>query len=215
MPVDIVPRTGGVMDGGAGYNIQNAIALLNSTYSAGVDAYGNLIVMTEGTKPTYSVASIGFALPATPTQIFSMMGSATKTVRILRVSVSGFAAVASQTIMLGLQKLSTAPTGGTPVNPTIVAHDTGMNAVSSILSTNVAHYTALPTLGTGLYVRTRPTLFGLATTAAGDAAVWDFTTRNGQGMVLRGVSQGIAINLNGIALANATTLAYDVEWSEE
>ena len=32
---------------------------------------------------------------------------------------------------------------------------------------------------------------------------------------VRGTAQGIAVNLNGVALANATTLAYSMEWSEE
>jgi hypothetical protein len=115
-------------------------------------------------------------------------------------------------IAVGLQKLSTAPTGGVAVNPAIVPHDSASAAGTAV----VAHYTTLPTLGTALgYIRQSQVMFGLLTALTVDRMVWDFTTRNGQGLVLRGTSQGVAINLNGATLANATLLGYEWEFTEE
>jgi hypothetical protein len=213
MPVDIVPRPGALIDGGAGFLIQSGIAVPAGTYTGAIDAYGNFCVMTEGTKPTYSAGTTGtFTLPATPTQVVTIIGSATKTIRVLNITISGSAAVASQAIAVGLQKLSTAPTGGTPVTPAVVPHDSASPTGSAV----VTHYTGLPTLGTALgYIRSSNVMFGLITATTIDRVVWDFTTRNGQGLVLRGTSQGLAVNLNGIALANATLMSYSIEWTEE
>jgi hypothetical protein len=213
MAVDPFARNGIIQDGGTGALIQSGAAVVAGVTVGGITAYGAQIVSTEGTKPTYSAASTGaFALPATPTQCVTLFGSATKTIRLLRVTVSGSAATASQVIAVGLQKLSTPPTGGVAVNPAIVPHDSASPAGSAV----VAHYTTLPTLGTALgYIRQAQVMFGLLTALTIDRMVWDFTTRNGQGLVLRGTSQGVAVNLNGVTLTNATLLGYEFEWSED
>jgi hypothetical protein len=50
--------------------------------------------------------------------------------------------------------------------------------------------------------------------AAGEV-VWDFTLRNSKALVLRGTSEGIAINWNGAAVPSGTSLTIEIEWVED
>src|SRR3989304_1249347 len=47
------------------------------------------VVNTEGTKPTFSAGTIGFTPVANPTDFWTIIGSARRTVRVLRVTVTG------------------------------------------------------------------------------------------------------------------------------
>src|ERR1700686_1958769 len=62
---------------------------------AAVGTTGVAAVNTEGTKPTYSVGVIGFTPVAPPPDFWSLAGSATKTIRLLRLSISGTATAGS------------------------------------------------------------------------------------------------------------------------
>src|SRR5260370_10495852 len=50
-----------------------------------------LAIATEGIKNTYSSASFAFTPVATATDFYTIIGSGTKTVRILRITISGIA----------------------------------------------------------------------------------------------------------------------------
>lgn len=207
-----VTNPGIVYDNGAGDLIRRGVAVNNQLRGAGVTAYGGLIVSTEGTKPTFSTGSVGFTLPATPTDVVAIYGSATRTIRVLRVVVSGTAATAAQGIAVALIKRSTALAGGTAVNPAVAAFDSNSPTVTA----TVAHYTALGTPGTSAgIVAARTVNFPVTTSAFSDRFVVDFTQNNSQALVLRGTTQGLVVNLNGVALANATTLSYEIVWTEE
>ena len=106
-----------------------------------------------------------------------------------------------------LIKRSTANSGGTPTNPAIMQHDSNDAAVTAVVST----YAANPTGGYGEC----GTCAGISYGGAGAAGVivWDFTTRNSKGIVLRGVAQSLNLNFNGQAVPSGMSADVDVEWS--
>ena len=168
------------------------------------------VVNTEGTKPTFSAGTIGFTPVATPTDFWTIIGSASKTVRVLRVTVTGIATAAAS-IGIQLIKRSSANTGGTTSTLTIAPHDSNDAAATAVVST----YSVNPTgLGTSIGLVRAKTLNLGAAGAAGEI-VFDFGTRNSRAVVLRGVAQALALNWNGAAVPAGTVLTIDVEFSEE
>jgi hypothetical protein len=188
--------------------------LLNAggTYDIRRSAVGTVgvpVTNTEGTKATYSCAVIGYTAYATPTDLLVLVGSASKTVRVTRFTVSGTATSAiSEDIQL--IKRTAADTTGTSSQPSIAQHDSNDSAASAVVNL----YSVIPGgLGTGVNVRSAR--LNLGATGAAGTVVWDFTTRNSKGIVLRGVAQCVALNFNGAAWPSGGTLDIDVEWTEE
>lgn len=187
----------------AGGNLDRQRAAIGTT---GIPA-----VNTEGVKATYSVAIFGFTPVATPTDIFQIIGSGSKTVRVLQVSISGICSSGSsvQTLMY---KRSTANSGGTVSAQTAIPHDSNSSAATAVVNTYTVNAGSLGTAAQAIRARELP-LPVVAT--PGTALVWDFTTRNGQGIVLRGATQGLSLNWNGVAVPGGSSLTIEIEWSEE
>jgi hypothetical protein len=175
-----------------------------------VGATGVAAANTEGSKTTYSVGVVAFTPVATPTDFWQVIGSATKTVRVLRITISGIATSATS-VDIQLIKRSTASTGGTPTSLTVAPHDSNDAAVTAAVKTFAANPSPL---GTSVGV-VRAQKLNLGATGAAGVITWDFTTRNGKGIVLRGVAEQLAMNWNGAAVPAGTLLAIDVELSEE
>lgn len=170
------------------------------------------MVNRDDPRTRYRAGKIGLVLAATPTTVVSIIGSATKRIRVLRITVSGAAATASQIIPVTVAMYSTANTGGTATTQALVPTDSTFSAATAVVS----QYTANPTTGTLVGVVAAETaVFALATAAAQPGIVFDFTARNGGGLVLNSVAETLAINFAGVTLANATTLSYDIEVVEE
>lgn len=189
--------------------LKNASGLFDEWKSA-PGTVGIASVNTEGTKDTYSVATSGFTPAATATDFFSIVGSGTKTVRVLRITISGNATAAISEDIL-LIKRSTASTGGTPAALTVGLHDSNGNAVTATVNTWTANPGVLGTTA-GTF---RAKRMNLGATGAAGEVIWDFTTRNSRGIVLRGVAQSLNLNYNGAAVPGGMTLNMDVEFTEE
>lgn len=195
--------------------LANVPSLFNgTTYDRSRSAAGTVgipAINTEGTKTTYSAAAT--VVPAAAaTDIFTITGSATKTIRVTRIQISGQATTASPSI-ISLAKRSAAATGGTSTAPTVVPHDSGSAAGTATL----LNYTVNPTPGAlvGNIRSQEMVLVTAATPAVSNVPiVWDFTTRNSQGVVLRGIAQVLAINF-GTATITGAVLGVDIEWTEE
>lgn len=168
-------------------------------------------VNTEGTKQSYSAAISGFGPVATPTDFWQITGSASKTIRVTRISISGISSSGASVATL-LYKRSTANTGGTLTAATNVAHDSNNNPGSAVVNTYSA---SNPTTGTGALVRAGELTLPASGNNPALPLVWDFTVRNSQGMVLRGTAQSLCINWNGVAVPGGSALCIDVEWTEE
>lgn len=221
MAVDLVPIPGTIRDGGIGAQIQAGTAIAPATgFTVAVDAYGNMAVMSEGTKPTFSACALGLVPAAAATDVFTLQAVG-KTVRLLRLEVSGVAtAAAAFGVALYKGGVGLADTGGTAATllalPVAATHDLGNNPVATAL---LNAYTANPTINRGtagtagnLMVRAGTLNLSLP---AGPASplVWDFTTRNGQGLVLR-AGQHVALNFNGATNAG-NIVQINAEFTEE
>jgi len=165
----------------------------------------------DGAKPTYSASATNIAQITTTGTIFVLQGSATKTIRILRVHVSGTAGT-SITVDVSLAKWSAAPSGGTTgTAPTITPHDSTNAAGTAVAST----YTVAPTAGTLVgNLRTQKLYCNATATTSGEDIDWEFGVRPGQAPTLRGTTQYIAI-LSGALLGASGSFNVYVEFSEE
>jgi len=176
--------------------------------------------MIDGGKATYSAAKVGLVPAASATDIFTITGSASKIVRVTRIEIVGTSTAATAAALdVLLLKRSTADTAGTSTgSPTPVPHD----SANPTATATVLAYTANPTLGSivGTAIRNQKMMLSLATYTATDfpptnPIVWDFGNRPSQAIVLRGINEVLAINLNGVT--PTATASFDVmaEWSEE
>lgn len=163
---------------------------------------------------TYAVG-VKFTPAVTVSKDFwNIYGSATKTITVLRIRISGVSTAASNADLILLRR-STAATGGTSTAPTIVLMDTTNNAATAV----VRAYTAVGTEGTLVgQIWTGRFLTAIAAATATsippDDVVIDFTQPGRQPPVLRGTAQGLAIQ-PGTALSAATVLSVTVEFTEQ
>lgn len=176
---------------------------------------GNLKVAIQGTsdKPSYSAAASAFTVGTGPTDIFTIYGSATKTIRITKITTSQTQTTAGPETF-NLYKRTATPTGGTRTACVVVPYDSS-NAAGTA---TVGFYTGAtpPTVnGTATlllfsYRGAVPSAAGTST-GSGTPVVLYEATRPTQAIVLRGTAEGVAIN--GTAVGNICSCT--VEWSEE
>lgn len=180
-----------------------------------VDANGRLLVSPApaNTLATYAVTSAALSPPAAATDVFTLNGSATTTVRILQVTVSG-TATATTAIDLSLIKRPALDTGGTSSAPTIHLFDSN-NAAATATATQYSVNPATLGGGTPAVLDTRRfTVTTVATPAIPIIQlVWNFGL-SGQAVVLRGAAQQLALNLGGATIAGLL-LTVCVIWTEE
>jgi hypothetical protein len=174
------------------------------------------VTSTVATRATYSAAASSLTVAASATDIFTITGSASRTVRILRISLSAWkTAVSSEQILL--IKRSTANSGGTSATLTAVPHD----STNAAATATVRSYTANPTLGTAVGT-IRSVKLPVPTQTPSNAQSqtgysvkeWEFGKHSGQAVVLRGTSEVLAVNLNAVTVAGSN-FSIDVEFTEE
>jgi len=176
-----------------------------TTQKETVNADGSqLVSLVDGKKATYTAVATGLATLGSAGILYTLTGSATKTVRILRVEINGIATSAT-TLEFVLNKYSTAATGGTAgTAPTVVPFD----SADAVGTATPAIYTAAPTAGT-LVGAVRAAKVNLGTSAAiGQNMVWEFGNLPGQkALVLRGVAQQIGITTSATAAGSSVDIA--------
>lgn len=159
---------------------------------------------------TYRAVITGIATASTPTDIFRISGSATKTVYIKSISVNGVKTT-SGTLLVNLIKRSTANSDGTTVAITEHPLDSGSAAATAV----AVGITANMTVGTGVIIGSQRVAW-LSNTAAATpkAAKWEWGDWGPNSfVVLRGVAQGLAINLDGVTQTGGSANV-EVEWME-
>lgn len=160
---------------------------------------------------SYSAAAVGLVTTATATDVFTITGSSTKTIKITRIAFSG-STTAGSGIGFNCQliKRSTANSGGTSSTLTNVPNDSSNAAATA----TVRSYTANPTVGTAVgtirAIRYSTTATGAVTTQV----EWDFGVRPAQPIVLRGTSEVLAINFSSTTITGPI-FNFGIEWTEE
>lgn len=190
-------------------NVATANTLATARYAT-CDASGNTAVTpVDGYKATYSAAATAFAPAASATDVFTITGSASKTIRVTKIEMSATQTTAGNNEVL-LVKRSTANSGGTSATPTIVPHDSSSAAGTAV----VRSYTANPTTGTLVGAVASVKMFVSTTATENQKQIWDFGIRPSQAIVLRGTSQVLAINLNAATWTGGSISVY-LEFTEE
>lgn len=167
---------------------------------------------------TYYASGTAYTAYATPTDMLTLVGSATKTIIIIS-AIMQINTTAAGTQTLFFAKRSTANTGGTATNPTAIPLDSANSAATAVLSL----YTAAPTPGTlvgnvGLanstttIVTSGGGVFTFSSTGIKDAPrlIGDFR----QPVTLRGVAESFSMNWAGAALPTGFTATWQIEWIE-
>lgn len=186
------------------------------------DLAGNL-------SPMHSLDSSGQVYRAsanfTPTAtagvvLFSVQGSATKTVRIRRITIGGVSTALSASVF-AIQRVSALGAGGTTVSPTIAKLDSASAAATAVVS----HYTStLKATGsavggpitTQLITTSTVTTPTVALAGVPQVLFPEGGAPIGQAIVLRGTADYIEVlNVTPTNLAAGTVLNYCVEFVED
>jgi len=162
------------------------------------------------TLNTYS-ASDQNVMQASITDAATLCGSTSKIVRVLRVEVSGIATTAVSGLVK-LQKRTAANTGGTTFNAPPTPHDASFPAATAVVTSYTANAASLGAPA-GSPLRQVEMNFQL-TGATSAPTVFEFTTRQGEGVILRGVASCLTINFPNLSVTGGN-LAYSYEWTEE
>ena len=169
-----------------------------------------LEVDPTGQKLTYSASITGLAAASAATDIFTIAGSGTKSIRITRITISGVATAATVADVQLIIR-SAADTSGTHTTPTSVANDQG-NATAA--TATLLAYTANPSLGATVgQIRSVKVNLGTVT-GSSTPQPWTFNTPGAQEINLHGTTQVLAINLNGATITGGS-FDIDIEWTEE
>lgn len=160
---------------------------------------------------TYAAAVNGLALAATATDIFTISGSATKTIRIAKISINGIQTTASQ-VGIVLLRRSTANVGGTLTAPAMVSHDSLNAAATAVIAAYTANATTLGTLVGNIFSE-RLFVPGAATATDAQGISLMFGDAGEQPPTLRGTAQVIAVNLAGVSVVGGSA-NISIEWTE-
>ena len=175
-----------------------------------VDSFGNAL----NNIPTYRTGIYDLTPAANATDVFTISGSATKTIKITKLQVTADSASTAGVIDFYCFLRSVANSGGTFTTPASVKYDSNNAAPTA----TVKAYTANPdTLGAGQFI------FGdhYALANAGSSGIpifpWVeiFGTSVTQPIVLRGVNQSFCFSLNGDTIPTDIELYVSIEWTEE
>lgn len=189
--------------------------------SAAASGLGNNIpVHSLDSTRTYYRASASFTpQPTAAVTVITITGSASKTVRIMRIMVGGVATALSDTLF-GLQRTSALGAGGTIGTPTVAKNDSASVAATAVVN----HWTATlkaagtPVGGSLTQLRLFQDTVTTPTVASREATMF-YPERGaaiGQALVLRGTSDFIEVqNLNAGNLAAGSVIEYVVEWVED
>jgi len=165
---------------------------------------------------SYTASVRGVTTATTATDIFTITGSATKLIKIVRIYVAANA-TASSYQSIELIKRSTVNTGGTSTTLSNINYDSTDIAGTAV----VRSYTANPTLGTTVGRIGLKRLYISALTNANNGQYggnnsieFSYDGMSAKHIALRSDSEVLAINLNGTTIAGSSFDIF-IEWTEE
>jgi len=178
------------------------------------DTAGRILCLQS--KSTYGVSTTPVTPPATPTDMATIFGSASKTIYIYGVSFSSTQTTAGVN-RIYLIKRSAINTGGTSAAPTIVKYDSGsLAATATVLS-----YTANPAgLGASVGNISVENVYSPILSTGTSSLNQDMYARTSAfelstPIILRGVAEGLCLNFNGAALPAGLSVIANFIWTEE
>ena len=196
----------------AGFDVISGLDSSGNPVAARADG-GVLSTSINGTRATFHYVAQDVTPVATATDVVVLSGSASKVIRVTKISIVGTATTASIYDHYVIKRTA-ANTGGTSTSKTAAQSDSADSAQTATLLL----YTANPSaLGTGVSVEANKTYLSASATpgAAALPIVYTFGTRNDKAIVLRGASESIAINFGGQAVPSGASLYISIEWTED
>ncbi len=193
----------------AGFEIISGLDSSGNPVAARADG-GVLSVSSNGSRTTFRYTAIDITPVATATDVLVLKGSASKVIRLTKVTVMG-SATASAIYDAYLVKRTAANTGGTSTNPSATTADSSDPAQSG----TVVLYSANPSaLGTGTTMEAAKIYLGTAAITSPQVNfIWG--NRNDKAPMLRGTSESLAINFNGAAVPTGASMYLTLEWTED
>lgn len=176
-----------------------------------------LVDGSQVNQPMYRVATVAqsfmastsaLTVAASATDIFTITGSGTKTIQIIRITITATRTTGAQTLVQLIRR-STANSSGTSSTLTAAKMDSNNSAATA----TVLAYTANPSLGNSAGTLSSANYFIAGTGTATTPIVLDFGNSLNQPVVLRGTGEVLAVNLNGVTVTGGS-FNITVEWSE-
>ena len=186
------------------------VLLLVGILPANASAYGRVQV-TDNTEAAYCGSTGVFTTATSATDIFNFKGSPTKAVYIRKILWKRASVSVAGTHNIYLIKRSTANSGGTSVALTAVPLDSGFASATA----SGVHYTANPTVGTSLGVLRHIWNYITSAFHSADQMTLFDSTKGGSPIVLRGTSESVSVNYNGVTDPIGAGACIDIEWSEK
>lgn len=162
---------------------------------------------------TYFACNPQYVVPATPGEMITFYGSATRTVKIFKLRLRMEQTTAG-TNFTYLYRRNSAASGGTANAVTPVKADTTDSAPTATMT----YYTANPTPGgsdgkilDGVDIQSPAAASNIQPNWQN---IYD-ADYSGKPIILRGTSEGIGLNLNGVALPAGLKVQLEVVWTEE
>src|SRR5882762_1958653 len=177
-------------------------------------------------KATYSSAFFGLVPVVTSgTDQICITGSASKTVRVQRITIYGQTTTATQNVAINLVKRASADTGGTPAsttaNPGVVTQINRRDpSVAGTATATLVSYTAAPTIvdTAPTYIDSQNMFSPLAASVVAAAPVDLYFGRDLENNLapptLNGVAQQVCVN-NAATLTNTNLWNGSITWTEE
>lgn len=147
---------------------------------------------------------------AAVTDIFSIAGSASKTIKVTKVGFSGIQTTSSTVDILLIKRSTASSTDGATSAVKVSMDSSNPSPTAQVYSREVSP----TTLGTVAGVLRSAKVDVSAGAAAVDFIVFDFSSNPAQSVTLRGVGENLNINTNGAFLPGGKFNMY-VEWMEE
>jgi hypothetical protein len=186
---------------------------------AGSISINNLPGITCASEPvvtSYAAMGYGIAPASSATDIACITGSATKTIRVQSVRVSGTAGTLI-TLPVLLNFHTIANTGGTAAATTALPAPVPLDTKNAAVSATTTAYTANPTVdGSAVQIDAQTVSFNVTSALVNPSfAFFDYRERNFmQAPVLRGIAQQLCVNLGGISVSSGL-LAVSFAWTEQ
>lgn len=184
---------------------------------AGNNVYQRVISAPEDSQlATYSIVYKGQSVgTSATTNIFTIAGSATKTVKITRLYIAATAATAASYFDVIVNRQSSADTGGTQAgNPGAIKYDISDSAATAAAP---IFYNLGPTVGTLVGPLVTAKLFAPITGTPAPVTGLEIIPQNSRpakAITLRGTTDVLAVTLNGVTPANVTSFDIVCEWTE-
>ena len=170
----------------------------------------SLQVSSDGTTATYRAGGFALTFYSTAAAVLvEIVGSATKTVRIKKITLWGQAATKFYAELTLLR--CTGASGGTPVVAAIGKHDKNDAAATAVVNSYAAAATAgagNAVIGAGVLNMSVP-----SATMAAFEKTWDFCRSQDKALILRGTGDVLEV-FNNTTGFGAGTFGFEVEWEE-